>query len=901
MKRSYLYIIDNEWYSNNQNKIYKFGATKNIYRRLYDSTYTTAFLYKCKYVTVFELNIENPFEAEHKILKILRQKYTPKIDEDKLSGKELFEINLPELIDIISDVLDNIPDLQYEECDELYCKENFTKDKFDIVSDNIDLLKELQLRETTFSKIRYINILKKINENLFKNIKYFKKICLEFGKFDIDYSPGCEKCNLCNRKLLVKKFKILLFDQSYYFGSTCIKKFNMTWNCISDNFKNYCDDIKKYIPDEINLEKSCKNLINEKTNITFILDEFDEENDIIIEHNKNKMKMQKFLNFYLYSKLKKSIIIDEKNLMKYILFFHNNFYSNISIELFKEICKNNLLNDIRYLEKYNIYYIDQNFKQLLSIKKFMENYPKKLIPNLDLVEEKLKIFRYSEYNMTRKYEYEYDSNYEKIIKCISENSVSCVCGNAGSGKTEFFVIFYKIINNIRNDTSFIFLTPTGTASNNLRTKIQNNTNNCFTLELFNIQFNKLNLKKNIVLMIDESSMLDLTRFHNFLDNLKNYTNEYNFQFIFIGDDKQLQPVGLSNLFNYFIDKYPERSLRESKRNTNKIFDNCINNINDLNNQMYLKNIFNLEQVNVHDIYLQNNDDVINKISKIVFEYEKNEYQETGDNISICLTNENKYRKNINNIVVNKLIECGILDDEIDFGNNKSGLKYYVNMKTILLKNKFVKGQLYLPNGHLFRLADIKWNIYKDKFYVTGYDKTHQIGNPLEFSIRSLNEIDYAYCITIHKSQGMGFENIVVYFSKKTFYSEYLKSEVRPKLSKNFIYTALTRKETEGNCDLFIDKNIQLVDTKINRTEKNIFNNTFQLKKLNIDNIIKNIEKVFCKSKKNWTLKRYLIYFQDNSVYDTVIKYIRGIMLDNNEDHLFKEFQTYYKKYKNYYK
>ena len=68
----------------------------------------------------------------------------------------------------------------------------------------------------------------------------------------------------------------------------------------------------------------------------------------------------------------------------------------------------------------------------------------------------------------------------------------------------------------------------------------------------------------------------------------------------------------------------------------------------------------------------------------------------------------------------------------------------------------------------------------------------------------LNKVIYAYAITIHKSQGSGYNNILVILPKKSGH---------PLLNRQIIYTAITR--TKG--PTYIISNID----RINEAIKNI--------------------------------------------------------------------------------
>ena len=90
-----------------------------------------------------------------------------------------------------------------------------------------------------------------------------------------------------------------------------------------------------------------------------------------------------------------------------------------------------------------------------------------------------------------------------------------------------------------------------------------------------------------------------------------------------------------------------------------------------------------------------------------------------------------------------------------------------------------------------------------------YDSIFKIGNYMFYPLRLITkeEIDFAYAITIHKSQGMDYKNILIILPTK---------KGHPLLNRQIVYTAITR--TKGNTYILsnIDRLNEAKDTLIER-------------------------------------------------------------------------------------
>ncbi|MCW5196365.1 exodeoxyribonuclease V subunit alpha [Buchnera aphidicola (Pemphigus obesinymphae)] len=321
-------------------------------------------------------------------------------------------------------------------------------------------------------------------------------------------------------------------------------------------------------------------------------------------------------------------------------------------------------------------------------------------------------------------------------------------------------------------------------------------------------FNRNNLLNIDVLIIDESSMLDLLLMEKLIDALPKKT-----KVIFLGDINQLPPVEpgsiLKDIYNNYHYAYSQKTAKtlekitECKINTidnlsnNDINDsicilkkkyrfNSISNISkleeDLNkNKLNLVNkIFFNKYKNIIHYEINNNKEYINMIKNIIKGYIKYlNYIKKNKNIKDIMKKFNKYRvicavkngiygiKKIN-IFIEETMEKMNLIESIQINNNT----WYIGKPILITKNNKSLG---LFNGDIgITLLDNK-KILKI-FFVLPCNNIKII--PIEL----IYEYETTWAMTIHKSQGSEFEHTVIILPDKD----------QKVLTKELFYTAITR-------------------------------------------------------------------------------------------------------------
>lgn len=372
----------------------------------------------------------------------------------------------------------------------------------------------------------------------------------------------------------------------------------------------------------------------------------------------------------------------------------------------------------------------------------------------------------------------YISEYEKInsirfnddqkeaIKGAILNNFFIITGGPGTGKTTIIKAIVMILKDILdlNHDDIALLAPTGRASKRMAESVGAP---AYTIHKF-LKWNKetesflideYNKSQEKIVIVDESSMIDIFLFSSLLKGLK-----LNVKLILVGDANQLPSIGPGDLLNDLLQ---------------------INNIK----KKYLNTIYRVKEGS-YITYLAN--DIKNRkhFDKFPTNYSDFKFIESDDD------NIKKYLKEI----VNKAVEKGISSENFQvlapmykglngidslnsmmaeiFNPNAEkfiiGDKYYrINDKVIQLVND-VDNNVY--NGDIGYIKDI---YYIDKKLIVEIDYS---GNIVEYKNGEFDKFNLAYAVSIHKSQGSEYANVVII----------LASSFNRMFYNKLIYTAVTR-------------------------------------------------------------------------------------------------------------
>lgn len=368
----------------------------------------------------------------------------------------------------------------------------------------------------------------------------------------------------------------------------------------------------------------------------------------------------------------------------------------------------------------------------------------------------------------------------------SYTSLSLLSGSAGTGKTTVVCEYARTRNR-----PVILTAPTHKAVKVLHSKLADKVSRrteFMTLHSFlgikrNLNYKTglvefvpdkyANLRSNCTVIIDEASMIST----DLLTYVKESAGRYNNRFIFVGDHKQLNPVGeeISPVFDLEIPEVRLNTiLRQAEENDNIWLSN------NLKHLLTREDGKNFRWGNLEDAYellVDSNgtdkakfitwtNDTITKINKEVRKriYEDPAEFELGE---IILFKEQYESKDSMNVYINNH-EVEVTKIEEDICNIYGYDIFYINNDIRILKNK---------DKHRFKkdLADLSRKcVLREENWTTFYKMKETYA-----------QIQYNHAITVHKSQGSTYGTGIVNIS------EMLRN---PNLEekRRMIYTALTR-------------------------------------------------------------------------------------------------------------
>lgn len=408
-----------------------------------------------------------------------------------------------------------------------------------------------------------------------------------------------------------------------------------------------------------------------------------------------------------------------------------------------------------------------------------------------------------------------------VIKtCIYDSGVFILSGSAGTGKTFITKIIVKTEKALKRQykrkdaLNIIGLAPTGKATKVMEKNFAELKIKCKTihraLEYNGSGFTKEEISENCIIL-DESSMLDIS-----LAKSLTFAIQEKSKIIFLGDIKQLPSIGAGNVLHDLIESHclPVIELSVVKRQT------AISGI--LKNAEHVINFENIETTSeTDDFYIyenKNNTDIQKSVIKNMKElYKKGFYlediqllipQRTGE-VGIYMFNyliqqEFNYQSGLK-----------LLKNTFEVNNIKYQLYISKNDKVIQTKNDYTKimyrkenGKLVedhegITNGEIGIVERIYVNNDGEKIVEVKFDNYYA-------KYTTLSDLELAYAITIHKSQGSQWPATLIVVSNSHRYM----------LTNNLLYTAITR--SMDYCGIICEKTA--VDYAI-KTQKDIHRNT----------------------------------------------------------------------------
>ena len=383
---------------------------------------------------------------------------------------------------------------------------------------------------------------------------------------------------------------------------------------------------------------------------------------------------------------------------------------------------------------------------------------------------------------------------DAIKSCFEEN-ISIITGGPGTGKTTIINTISKIF--LENGYNISLCAPTGRAAKRIEetTGIEAKTIHRMLGyipssydDIGHFEYNEDNPLDTDLIIIDEMSMVDVVLFEKLLRGIKDNT-----KLIIVGDVDQLPSVGAGNVLKDLINsnkiKYTKLIdiFRQSENSNIIVNAHKINNgqepiLNEKNSDFFFLNT---------DAPSITRNVVVDLISRRLpkaygYDYSKDIQILTQSRKGICGVFE------LNKLLQDMLNPKTEASDEILVGNKL----FRVNDKVMQTKNNynlsFVDDEgeenFGVYNGDMGHIIFIDKS--SNKLTVEMDDK-----RLIEYSLEDLDNLELAYAITIHKSQGSEFKSVII-----PMFDGYKLLQTR-----NLLYTAITR--AKENIVLVGDKNV----------------------------------------------------------------------------------------------
>ena len=405
---------------------------------------------------------------------------------------------------------------------------------------------------------------------------------------------------------------------------------------------------------------------------------------------------------------------------------------------------------------------------------------------------------------------------DAIKSCFEEN-ISIITGGPGTGKTTIINTISKIY--LDNGYNIFLCAPTGRAAKRIEetTGIEAKTIHRMLGyipssydDIGHFEYNEDNPLDTDVIIIDEMSMVDVVLFEKLLRGMKDNT-----RLVIVGDVDQLPSVGAGNVLRDLINS---KKIKYTK-------------LVDIFRQSESSNII----VNAHKI--NNGQEPILNEKNSDFFFLKTETPAITRNVVVDLISKRlpnaygyDFSKDIQILTQSRKGICGV------FELNRL-LQDILNPKTETTDELLVGNKLFRVNDKVMQTKN-NYNLSffdsdgEENFGVYNGDMGHIIfidksskkltvemddNRVIDYTLEDLDNLELAYAITIHKSQGSEFKSVII-----PMFDGYRLLQTR-----NLLYTAITR--AKENIVLVGDKNIM---------NNMIRNNTINSRYSNLENRIK---------------------------------------------------------------
>jgi len=369
---------------------------------------------------------------------------------------------------------------------------------------------------------------------------------------------------------------------------------------------------------------------------------------------------------------------------------------------------------------------------------------------------------------------QYTEYQKKAILTSLSSSVSIITGGPGTGKTtiidgllEVYRIYYKL----SSKQAFLhekiaLMAPTGRAAKRMKELLDMDAK---TIHRFlgysydgEFTYDESNPLPQDLIIVDEASMIDMFLAKKLIAAIKPTA-----QLIIVGDVDQLPSVGPGQILSDLIESnvIPVIRLHEIHRQAKD------SRIITLAQHVNEQNLSMEDLVSDGDVYLYKAS--IEKIKDVIIKQIEGALSEGYSMIDDIQVLAPMYKGELGIDRLNQILQEKFNPHQKDFivYGDKT---FYTHDKVIQLVND---PERMIMNGDIGKVKAIKTNANDEKYMVVTFDE-----NEVMYEKQDLDELNLAYAISIHKSQGSEYKIVILPMIRNFMHM----------LKKELIYTAITR-------------------------------------------------------------------------------------------------------------
>lgn len=373
---------------------------------------------------------------------------------------------------------------------------------------------------------------------------------------------------------------------------------------------------------------------------------------------------------------------------------------------------------------------------------------------------------------------EYDETQERAVYEACRRSISVLTGGPGTGKTTVTRGILAIHCSTTKNPRILACAPTGRAAKRLSETLRMEAKTIHRLLEYNPETNSFikgsksgEMLEGTLLIIDEASMVDLDLMHSLLRAVPS-----GMKVVIVGDVDQLSSIGAGNVLRDIIDSGKVATIRLTKIYRQGEGSGIVYGARDINSDKVPN--FGAMEDDSFNFYACDDAETISRAISLSAE----KHAQAGEQFQV-LTPMKKgplgtrmLNRRIQNIVNPDGYTAAIRN------TSESTVEYRCNDRVMQTVNRYQKGVF---NGDM---GTIMPGSTSSNIIVSFPEKDECV----TYMNNELDDLELAYAVTIHKSQGSEFDFVMVPVVRSHMIL----------LMRNLVYTAVTRAKTR--CDLIGD-------------------------------------------------------------------------------------------------